>query len=111
MSDLAVLQIANRLLRPGEERQFARASHIASEFACRVPDFTSSRQVDTERLLREEIFSRLQDVEIQALVQMMRDRDVNDVHVAREQLAMIRREQLYRGNRAEPLAHFLNEIA
>ena len=106
VDDLAEVAPRDRLvgeLRAGEERHLARA---ANEDAGRIDggdDPLGRGEVDAERLLAQEVLARGDGVEVELLVQVVGDREVEDVDgVVLEQVPAVGRLVGDRADAVEP---------
>jgi hypothetical protein len=69
-------------------------------------------QINAERLLREEVLSSREDVEIEGLVQVVGNGHVHHINIGRcQQFLVILGQEFDRRNLAEPLEKLVLEIA
>ena len=86
-----------------EEGHLARAAHEYPGPLDRGDDALPGGDVDPERLLGEEVFAGRGGVQVESLVQVMRDRDVDDVDLlGGEQLPVVGRQEGGRVDALEP---------
>ena len=99
-------------LDAGEEGKLRGHADEAAEFLGLVADAAGGGEINAEGFFREEVFPGAEDVEVDFLVQVVRDGGVDDIDViACQQFLVAGDERLDRGDLAKPVEQAGLEVA
>ena len=99
-------------LRSREIGELRTAAHEAARALSRLAHGARRLEIDAERLLRQQVFARPQDIEVDRLVQVVGHRHVDHVDVvAVEEHLVILSDELHAGHLAKPLPLLLGHVA
>ena len=115
LDQLAQRAAADRVVGEQGAREVGHLAGAADEdIGCldRLDDAAAGGEVDAERLLAQEVLAGGDRVEVELLVQVVRDREVEDVEVrVLEQVAVVVSRQADAVDALEPRAHLVAGVA